>query len=456
MSASQPICRVAVPSPVYRLFDYLAPKSAGPLAPGTRLRVPFGRRAVVGILHELVDRSELPHARLKSVQAVLDETPLFPAELYGLLTWVAAYYHHPLGEVLHTALPVLLRRGRPAQARGLEVWTLAAQGKDLDPEAMRRAPRRKRLLEALRGAPAGLTEVELSARVERWRAVLREWLARGWVERGERDCLEAQATAAAPAPGLNGAQQQAFEEITAARVGFHCLLLHGITGSGKTEVYLKTIGETLARGGQVLLLVPEIGLTPQLIARIRQRHPLPLAVLHSGLSEQERLCAWLRARDGSAPLVVGTRSAVFAPFKNLALIVVDEEHDGSYKQQEGLRYSARDVAIMRARRLNIPVVLGSATPALESLYNVELGRYRLLELPDRAASADLPAVRLLDMRKLACNEGLAPPLIEALRARLERGEQSLLFLNRRGYAPVLMCHACGWLAPCHRCDARLT
>ena len=216
MSASQPICRVAVPSPVYRLFDYLAPKSTSPLEPGTRLRVPFGRRAVVGILHELVDRSELPHARLKSVQAVLDETPLFPAELYGLLTWVAAYYHHPLGEVLHTALPVLLRRGRPAQARGLEVWTLAAQGKDLDPEAMRRAPRRKRLLEALRGAPAGLTEVELSARVERWRAVLREWLARGWVERGERDCLEAGDGRRTRPPGPRRAAT-GVEEITAAR-----------------------------------------------------------------------------------------------------------------------------------------------------------------------------------------------------------------------------------------------
>jgi primosomal protein N' (replication factor Y) len=457
MAVVPPVCRIALPSPLYRLFDYLAPHSGFPLAPGMRVRVPFGRREAIGILHELAAGSALPPARLKPVREVLDREPLLPDELYRLLAWVADYYHHPLGEVLHAALPVALRRGQAAEAHGVAVWSLTDEGRALDPDRLRRAPRRRRLYERLHAAPQGLTEPQLAEVSPRWQPTLRDWLARGWVARAERDCLEPAPPAAPAAPVILGAAQEAaLAAIRSALGRFECLLLHGVTGSGKTEVYLEAIGAALACGGQALLLVPEIALTPQLVARARARHPLPIALLHSGLSEQERLCAWLMAREGRAPIVIGTRSAVFAPLPRLALIVVDEEHDGSYKQQDGLRYSARDVAIMRARRRGVPVVLGSATPSLESLHNAALGRYRRLELPERAATAELPAVRLLDLRRLALHEGLSAPLLEAIGARLERGEQSLIYLNRRGFAPVLMCHACGWLAPCGRCDARLT
>ncbi len=449
------ICRVAIPSPAYQLFDYLAPRTDFSLKPGLRLRVPFGRREVVGILYELAESSALPRSKLREVRAVLDAEPLFPPEMQGLLSWVSAYYHYPLGETLVTAMPQALRRGQPARTPGAEVWSLTAAGRALDPQALRRAPRRRHLFEALRAAPEGLAPEIMAAVMPRWPAVLRDWEARGWAERRERDCLDPAPKRTETAPELTGAQPQAAAAIAAALGRFECLLLHGVTGSGKTEIYQQAIAEVLHRGGQILLLVPEIALTPQLVARLRARHPVPIAVLHSGLSESQRLCAWLAARAGRAGLVLGTRSAVFAPMPDLALVIVDEEHDPSYKQQDGLRYLARDVAVMRARRLGIPVVLGSATPSLESLHNAESGRYRLLELPERAGAA-MPAVRVLDMRRLASVEGLSPPLLEAVQARLTRGEQSLLFLNRRGFAPVLMCHACGWLAPCQRCDARLT
>jgi primosomal protein N' (replication factor Y) len=256
-------------------------------------------------------------------------------------------------------------------------------------------------------------------------------------------------------PELSAAQAEAVAAV-AIDGGFACSLLFGITGSGKTEVYLALAEKALAAGKQVLVLIPEIGLTPQLVERFRCRLATPVVALHSGLNDSERLHAWLLARLGKAGVVLGTRSAVFTPLPNLGLVIVDEEHDASYKQQDGLRYHARDVAVMRASRADIPVVLGSATPSLDTLHKAREGRYRLLELNDRAASGALPHVDLLDMRRLAHNEGLSHPMLVAIRERLARGEQSLIFLNRRGFAPVLMCYDCGWIAPCPRCDARLT
>ena len=455
MSAPR-ICQLAIPSPLRRHFDYLAPDTPLSLKPGMRLRVPFGRRSVTGILLALASDSPLPAARLKSVLEVLDAEPLIPEELFELLQWAADYYHHPIGDVLHAALPVALRQGAPAVAEGLEVWSLTSGGRALPTETFKRAPRRKKIFEALGAAPHGLGADQLSELADGWRPLLRGWREQGWVTRETRDCLAPVCDEAEAAPALMPAQQQAVAEIANALGGFQSFLLHGITGSGKTEVYLHAIDAVLRAGGQALVLVPEIALTHQSIERFQRRFPVPIALLHSGLSDQERLCAWLMAREGKAPLVLGTRSAVFTPLPNLKLIVVDEEHDGSYKQQDGFRYSARDVAIMRARSKGVPIVLGSATPSLESLNNAWQERYRLLELPERTGNAVLPAVRLLDLRRLPLNEGLSPPLVEALAARLVRGEQSLLFINRRGFSPVLMCHACGWLAPCPRCDAKLT
>ncbi|HEY0634092.1 MAG TPA: primosomal protein N', partial [Gammaproteobacteria bacterium] len=310
---------------------------------------------------------------------------------------------------------------------------------------------------ALLAARGELDTAALAGAVEQPQPVLKRMAQKGWVAAQEQPCLPApEAHPAEMAPELNSAQHVAVSAITAAAGTFQPFLLDGVTGSGKTEVYLQAIAPVLAAGRQVLLLVPEIGLTPQLVERFRRRFAVPLGLLHSGLSDGERQCAWLMARDGHAPIVIGTRSALFTPLRNPGLIIVDEEHDPSFKQQEGFRYSARDVAIVRAHQLGIPIVLGSATPSLESLHNAQAGRYRLLRLPERAGSALHPKMRLLDVRQQPLQEGLAEPLALLMRRHLERGGQVLLFLNRRGYSPALICHDCGHVAGCPRCDARLT
>jgi primosomal protein N' (replication factor Y) len=456
MTTASGVVEVALPCPLDQLFDYLPPTGATLPPVGARVRVPFGpRRALVGVVAGHLPTSQMPAQRLKRVAAVLDAEPLWSAELFGLLRWAADYYHHPLGEVIATALPTLLRQGRPARAEGVSVWHVTDAGRGAEPGELARAPLRRRLLEALLAAPMGLSEDELVALSPNWRSAIRALRAKGWTQERARDCLEPAAVPPVPPPTLSTAQQDALDAILSAAGGYCCHVLHGVTGSGKTEVYLRAIEQVLARGQQALVLVPEIGLTPQLVSRFRGRFPVPIAVLHSGLTDQERLCAWLAAREGHAPIVLGTRSAVFAPCRRLGLIVVDEEHDGSYKQQEGFRYSARDLAVARAARERLPIVLGSATPVLETLKNARDGAYSLIELPDRAGAAALPAVRLLDMRRLKPADGLSAPLREALGQRLARAEQSLLFLNRRGFAPVWMCHDCGWVAACQRCDARL-
>ena len=456
MPLVQRIVQVAVPSPLARTFDYLPPQSGSVPLPGARVRVPFGRRSVIGVVTAVVAHSTLPVARLKTIQEVLDSEPLLSPELLGLLQWASEYYHHPLGEVVSAALPQALRRGRPALADGGIGWAITESG-------------RVRLVTtpSLRGVPAGILralashesvadESVLASVSDRWRPALRSLTAREWVAVVPRDFPAETGAKTVEPPQASAAQAAAIAAISQSEPGFHCYLVHGVTGSGKTEVYLRVIDRVLDSGAQVLVLVPEIGLTPQLVDRFRQRFNVGIAVMHSGLNASERLRAWLQARDGSARIVLGTRSAVFVPMRTLRLIVVDEEHDGSYKQQDGFRYSGRDVAIRRGQHEGIPVVLGSATPSFESLYNARQGRYRLLQLRDRVGRAQLPPVRILDLRRLAHSDGLAPPLIEALGERLSRREQSLLFLNRRGFAPVLMCHDCGWFAPCPRCDARLT
>ena len=448
--------RVAVPSPLARHFDYVLAEN-GPLPlPGTRVRVPFGQREAVGVILSLSASSDVPRAKLKALGRVLDEEPLLSPVLLELLTWAADYYHHPIGEVLQTAFPVLLRRGLSPETRGELIYQHTSTAEALNTNSLKRSPLQQRVLQAVRENPAGLNAAALARVSPSWRDAVKKLIARGYLQVSERARAPQKIFGSYPLPVLSAAQIQVGQAISTAAGGFQCLLLHGVTGSGKTEVYLNAITEVLARAGQVLVLVPEIGLTPQLVARFEGRLNTSVAVLHSGLSDSERLQAWQAARTGQARVVLGTRSAVFTPMPNLQLIIVDEEHDPSFKQQDGFRYHARDVAIKRARLQNLPIVLGSATPALESLHNALQGRYRLLSLPERAGVAQPPLIRLLDLRRLKLNEGLSAPLIEALQERLNRQEQSLLFLNRRGFAPVLMCHDCGWLAPCKRCDARLT
>lgn len=450
------VFRVAVPAPLRQCFDYSVPPQIPQPAPGVRVRVPFGRRELVGVLIEVFDETPIARARLKPVLEILDREPVLPAALLGLLRWAAEYYHHPLGEVLKAALPATLRRGREPHVMREFFWQATATGRNAAAQAFNSAPLQKKIISALVEAPAGLTANQLADIAPSWRATVRRLVMKGWVILEERDPIETPLGPVAPVPQLTPGQHTALRAIARALGSYRAFLLHGVTSSGKTEVYLKIIEQVLDRREQALILVPEIGLIPQLITRMRGRFGVPIAVLHSSLSDQERLQAWALAREGKTPIVLGTRSAVFAPLKTPGVIIVDEEHDPSYKQQDGFRYHARDVAVMRAHREGIPIVLGSATPSLDSLKNVAEGNYFQVELPHRTGNARLPEVRLLDLRRLPLNDGLAPPLLEQIQRRLERGEQSLLFLNRRGYAPVYMCHDCGWLVPCRRCDAKLT
>ncbi|HEX9627392.1 MAG TPA: DEAD/DEAH box helicase, partial [Acidiferrobacterales bacterium] len=336
------IVRIAVPSPLRRHFDYRLPRGSAPPPRGARVRVPFGRRALIGLVLGHGEASALPAERLKPIDTVLDATPLLSEELLGFIEWAADYYHHPIGDALHTALPVTLRRGMAAAPRGEEWVSLTAAGRELAPQALARAPRQRAVVAVLAAAPAeGLAMAALAERIPQARSALRTLAAKGRVQVDLHEPAPAAVPAARPGPALTDAQQQAVSTITAALGGFHGFLVHGITGSGKTEVYLRAVDAAVAGGGQALVLVPEIGLTPQLIQRFRERLKAPLVVMHSGLNESERHNAWLAARAGRAAIVLGTRSAVFAPLPRLKLIIVDEEHDGSYKQQDGFRYSAR-------------------------------------------------------------------------------------------------------------------
>ncbi len=455
-SAPALILRVAIPAPLRRPFDYLPPPGRDPasLIPGIRLRVPFGRGHVIGVLLEVVKKSDVPASRLKPVTEILDARPLLDAELLDLLRWASRYYQHPIGEAIQQALPVALRQGAAVRQQGIPRFRPTAAGLVSDPDSLKRAPRQQSLLAHLRAHPEGLTPGQLDELGFAWREPMKRLEARGLVCREEGTCLPPPSPDPRPGPTPNADQQAAIEAVQTE--GYHAFLLDGVTGSGKTEVYLRLIERTLAAGRQTLVLVPEIGLTPQLLQRFRARLATPVAVLHSGLNASERLCAWQTAARGEAGVIIGTRSALFTPLARPGLIVVDEEHDLSFKQQDGFRYSARDLALVRARNLDIPIVLGSATPSLESLENCRRGRLTRLHLPARAGAATPPAFRLLDVRGQKLQEGMSARLLASLAEHLAAGNQALVFINRRGFAPVLMCHACGWHARCHRCDAHLT
>jgi primosomal protein N' (replication factor Y) len=454
---------VAVDAPLRRYFDYRVPTDVGPAAlqPGQRVWVPFGRRREVGVIVALQDHSSVPEPKLKRAHALIDVEPVLDATLLGLLRWAADYYRHPPGEVIAAALPAALRHGAAAVPE-TERWVLSAAALAGEaPPLSARAGRLRDLADWLR-AHGTADASELSGRSPRWRDHVRELEKRGWVSRvraldpGVATTRSPAADRRVPPLELTTEQARAVASIDDAAHTFATFLLDGVTGSGKTEVYLRSIAAVVARGEQALVLVPEISLTPQLVARFAERFDQPLAVLHSGLTDADRLQAWRAARSGAAPVVIGTRSAVFAPLVRPGLIVVDEEHDASYKQQDGFRYSARDLALARAQRHGIPIVLGSATPSLESLERVVAGRAHRLTLPNRTAGARPPSLQLVDLRAHAETQGIATPTVLAIRRHLDGGGQVLLYLNRRGYAPTLFCPACGWVAPCPRCDARLT
>jgi len=456
----EPIVQVAVPGPFARLFDYLPAENADVPGAGCRVRVPFGRGQRIGVVVATTGDTPVPRARLRRIATILDDNPTIPADLLWLAQWAADYYHHPLGEVLSMILPVPLRKGAAADAADEVRWRLTAPGREALVTGLPGQPARERLLAAIAREPDGADTGTLRLAVERYGPPLRALEARELVERitGPRAATAQTDATTAPIPGpdLAPAQRAAAAAITDSLGTFHTLLLQGITGSGKTEVYLEAIRRCREAGRQALVLVPEIGLTPQLLERFHQRLGVPVALLHSDLAAGERLSAWRRAAKGEADVILGTRSALFVPLPRPGLIVIDEEHDPSLKQQDGLRYHARDLAIVRARQLGIPIVLGSATPSLESLNNVARGNFRRLRLDERAGGASPPRLELVDVRRRRLQEGLSAPLREAMAEHLAAGEQVLLFINRRGWAPTLICDDCGWVADCQRCDARMT
>lgn len=460
MPSPNVILRVAVPSPLRRTFDYLAPPGVPPrqLAPGMRLRVPFGRRRVIGVLIEVTGHTRVDPSRLKPAQEVLDSRPLLQPGLIKLALWAADYYHHPPGEVFAHLLPSLLRQGRAARRRMQTLWEVTPQGAAVDPATLTAAPRQAVLLRFLQRHPGGVSREYAAAHFSRFESPLQGLINKGWARKNAHACEIVHATGETPRevpPQLNPAQTVAVESVTAALGAYRAFVLEGVTGSGKTEVYLRIIQEVIRQGRQALVLLPEIGLTPQMIARFRSRFDVPVAAYHSALSESERLHAWLAAGSGDAPVVLGTRSAVFVPMRRPGILIIDEEHDLSYKQQDGFRYHARDVAVMRARHTEIPVLLGSATPSIETLYNVRRRRYHHLSLPERAGRAEQPRLSLLDVRHRPTEDGLSDVLLKTIGRHLDRDNQVLVFLNRRGYAPTVLCHDCGWMAQCRRCDAHL-
>jgi primosomal protein N' (replication factor Y) len=400
------ILQVAIDTPLDTTFDYrcsVSTISAEQPQLGQFVRVPFGKREVAGLIVGITEHSDVPVEKMRDVIELRHQISPLSSHWMQLCQFAADYYQRPLGEVALPAVP-----------------------------------------KALRDAKVGAID----------RALKKIKIQAAAVEASANEHV------AIAAPILNEQQQEAVTAI-AATTGYACHLLFGITGSGKTQVYLQAAkavrDKKIAQGerAQILILVPEINLTPQLEDQVRAAFPsLNVVTLHSQLSEGERLRHWLAAHEAQADILLGTRLAVLASMPHLKLIIIDEEHDASYKQQEGLRYSARDLAIWRARQLAIPVVLGSATPSIESWHHAETGKYQRHVLSQRAAAqATVPRVGLIDTEREKATEGLCPSLLNALRERLARGEQSLLFLNRRGYAPVMHCDACGWISNCRRCTA---
>ena len=456
-----PILRVAVPSPLRRTFDYRlsqASESGSDMKipqVGCRVEVEFGRRKVIGLITEIAEKSEFPIDKLKTISAVIDETPLLPPKLFKLFVWAAHYYQHPIGEALFTALPVLLRKGELPPLLTTTCWELSHLGQGLGPKSLKRAPKQSALVECLRTSAQAMPESELLQQFSR--SIINQLEKKNLITSIEiSGDKELQLDNILKNPHLKLDRQQQIAQDKVELHHFACYLLDGVTSSGKTEIYLQSIEKALRYGRQSLVLIPEISLTPQTQKRFRDRFNTPVVILHSGMTDHARLRAWESARTGQAKIILGTRSAIFTPLRDPGLIVLDEEHDQSYKQQDGFRYSARDLAVMRAQQENIPIILGSATPSLESLNNCDQGRYQHLILNNRAGNATSPDWRLIDLRDEPMDCGIAGFTLEAIRETLNAGRQVLIFLNRRGYAPVLVCHNCGWTADCSHCDAKLT
>lgn len=447
---------VAVPTPLRRSFYYTPPDGTpvGETAPGTRVSVPFARRNVTGVILGTRSEADIDPSRIKSAHALLDKSPILDPIIMKLCTWAAGYYHHPIGEVIATAMPVLLRQGELVDKPEPVLCTTTHEMPELS-----RAPRQAAAMQALLKAPGGLSKPELRQH-DINSSTIRALIQKGLLAWQTRE------TGSAPLFDTSNIRlEQVDFELDAEQVNaITCIksagprpcLLFGVTGSGKTEIYLQLIENVLQSGKQALVLVPEIGLTPQTVARFTHRFNVPVVALHSGLNDRERLDGWRAARDGSAGIIIGTRSAIFTPLRQPGLIVVDEEHDASFKQHDGFRYNARDLAVMRGQLEKVPVILGTATPSLETWHNAKTGKYQLEILTSRPGAAEPASYKVIDIRNQPLTEGFSPALIDAMTQHLGQGNQVLVFLNRRGFSPVLLCRECGWIAHCRRCDSRMT
>ena len=448
--------RVAVPVYLYDCFDYsLTAEQYHQAEVGARVAVSFGRQNVVGVIVEkLTDEKPLDLGfKLKAITELLDDSAILDAKVLSLLTWSAQYYQFPIGEVMHAALPSFLRQGKPYNLLA-RMWKLID---DHAEDKLKRSEKQQDAYKILKLHPTGTSENILNlAGIETatLKALEKKQITQCILEAQD---FKPQAMTLAQMPLTpNDEQKRAIQNILKVRHSYHAFLLDGLTGSGKTEVYLQVMQEVLKQGKQVLVLVPEIGLTPQTVSRFQSRFHCHIALLHSGLNDSKRLQAWQSAQTGKASIVIGTRSAIYTPLPHLGLIVLDEEHDLSFKQQEGFRYHARDVALYRAHLENCPIILGSATPSIDSYALVEQGKMTRLELDQRAGVAVMPKMHVIDLKVAQKQNGISQQLIHEVQKRLDKKEQVLIFLNRRGYAPVLICESCGWQAKCPHCDANFT
>ncbi len=448
------ILAVAIPAPLYKTYDYLAPNTsdAASIKIGQRVGVEFGHRRVVGIIVEIKESTDTPIEKLKPVMQHPTDPVIFDATLLGLIRWAATYYCHPLGECLSAATPTLARKNAALPDLESRRWKRT----DKEFSGPSNAKHQRQILDFISDSNEGVWQetLKLLKATPKQLAQLEE---KGYLSKTDSLAFSISASSSEPAKkvALNSAQQTAYEKLKPLK-GFAAALFEGVTGSGKTEVYIKKVADCLQQGEQALILIPEINLSPQTFARFQTQLSTPIALVHSGLSDKEKYRSWLMAKTGLAHVIIGTRSAIFTPFDNLGLIVVDEEHDSSYKQIDGFRYSARDLAVKRAQLERCPVILGTATPSLESLYNANQGHYQHVRLSERAGAGKLPTVQLIDIKSRPLTDGCSPPLLHRMREELAAGNQIIVFQNRRGYAPTLMCSGCGQLLQCEHCDARMT
>lgn len=454
----QKFIRVALAIPLYTCFDYMLGEGMdlNDCKIGARVLVPFRGREQVGVIYAICDSTNLSPKRIKAIKQILDPEPILPKNILQQLTWAADYYHYPIGEVIVGSLPTLLRQAQAAKLSEIDFWRLTPKATAQSPADLKRAKKQLELFTYMQDLPE--KKISNSKIIELFsRAAISGLEQKAYIEKfSEAVTLDVVATEPEAKLHLNTEQQIALDSISESLGGFKTFLLNGITGSGKTEVYLQLIEKVIQRGEQALVLVPEIGLTPQTLQRFQKRFPVPIAIFHSGLNNRERLNAWLLAKQGIAKVIIGTRSVLFTPLQKLGAIIVDECHDVSFKQQDGFRYNARDLSILRGSIDKVPVVLGTATPSIESLHNINNGRYQSLTLSQRAGNSVAAKYKIIDIRDEKLDEGLSDQVISGIKQHLAEKNQVLVFLNRRGYAPALMCHHCSWVANCKRCDARMT